>query len=277
MAKSTIPIEDYLPDGPIKDLGQSYLDSLPDVQKDPLSPESFFQQSDSTWADYALAYALLYPYAVLFLAAVVTWLIYLVRKWKSEREITCKEACSNCGALLYRCALNCPRCGVIHPDPLGLDFLGFTQKNKPAVPGHEYRLRRFKRCHFCGDYIREPRIMQQCSSCCTEIFESKSELLNYDRYVQKRRWQVYGSVVVISWLPIIGPLIASFLYRRVLVIPYGSYMKFGPEKLLIGILSIFRFLFRYVPFIGIIGMPILAVVENHVFRKIFLTKAEKEL
>lgn len=36
-----------------------------------------------------------------------------------------------------------------------------------------------------------------------------------------------------------------------------------------------RHLFRLLPFIGIIGMPILCLTEYHVYRRMFLWKTEK--
>lgn len=117
---------------------------------------------------------------------------------------------------------------------------------------------------------------QACTACGTEIYSSPEETVTYDKYVQKRKWQVYLIVFWVSWLPIIGALISCSVYRRVLVAPYAAYITFGKNSLLFLSLAVLRFLFRFLPFIGIVGMPVLAIIENRLYQKIFRMKAGKE-
>jgi len=87
-------------------------------------------------------------------------------------------------------------------------------------------------------------------------------------------WTV-AAVVVLGVVPILGPLLASSLYRRTLINPYSLYMTVYRESFLMVVLFLCRHLFRLLPFIGIIGMPVLCVTEYHLYRRMFLWKAEK--
>lgn len=275
-SKNTIPVEDYLPDGPIRDLGQSYLDGLPDVEEKPLTWEDFFDENSSSLVDYAVSYLLLYPYMVFLAALVLSAVFYGCKAIGTRRERGKREACSCCGHSLYLSALRCPNCLSFHDGAKEVGWMGFSSTRRRALPAHDSRLRRFRRCHACAEYLKASRMEQVCPACGTKVFENVEQLLRYDRYVQRRRWPVYGVVLLISWVPIVGALVSSSFYRRVLIVPYASYMGRGKESLLVVVLRIFRFLFRYLPFIGSIGMPILAVVENNVFRKFFMGKAEEK-
>ena len=82
-------------------------------------------------------------------------------------------------------------------------------------------------------------------------------------------------MVVLGVVPILGPLLASSLYRRTLINPYSLYMTVYRESFLMVVLFLCRHLFRLLPFIGIIGMPVLCVTEYHLYRRMFLWKAEK--
>ena len=83
------------------------------------------------------------------------------------------------------------------------------------------------------------------------------------------------AVVVLGVVPILGPLLASSLYRRTLINPYSLYMTVYRESFLMVVLFLCRHLFRLLPFIGIIGMPVLCVTEYHLYRRMFVWKAEK--
>lgn len=80
---------------------------------------------------------------------------------------------------------------------------------------------------------------------------------------------------VLGIIPILGPLLASSLYKRTLVNPYSLYMTVFRESFLMVVLYLCRHLFRLLPFIGTIGMPILCVTEYHLYRRMFLWKTEK--
>lgn len=63
--KEPIPIQQWLPAGPLRDMGEKYVSQLPDVAQNPIGPESLMHQSDHSWSEYLVAYSLLYPGVVI--------------------------------------------------------------------------------------------------------------------------------------------------------------------------------------------------------------------
>ena len=97
----------------------------------------------------------------------------------------------------------------------------------------------------------------------------------FDTYISRRTWWTFGAVVFLGIIPILGPLLASSLYKRTLIDPYSLYMTVFRESFLMVFLFLCRHLFRLLPFIGIIGVPILCLTEYHVYRRMILWKTEK--
>ena len=107
------------------------------------------------------------------------------------------------------------------------------------------------------------------------MLQGEQSVGRYDAYIGRRRGWTFAAVVVLGVVPILGPLLASSLYRRTLINPYSLYMTVYRESFLMVVLFLCRHLFRLLPFIGIIGMPVLCVTEYHLYRRMFLWKAEK--
>ena len=103
------------------------------------------------------------------------------------------------------------------------------------------------------------------------MLQGEQSVDQYDAYVGRRRGWTFAAVVVLGIIPILGPLLASSLYKRTLINPYSLYMTVFRESFLMVVL----FLCRHLPFIGIIGMPVLCVTEYHLYRRMFLWKTEK--
>lgn len=271
--KKQLPVEDYLPDGFIKDIGGSYLEGLPDVENNPLSLESFFHSDESSWVDYIVAYFLLYPYFVLIVAVFGAVAFFLWKKIKTRQEILKMEPCKICGHFIFLCAPCCQYCKSPHAGMGDVGVSGFSKRRVP--PDYlDLKLKRYKRCRFCGCYMLKSKLRQKCEACGTECFSQIDDILIYDRYLQKNRGFIYILVTVLSFVPIVGPLLACHVYRRCLIAPYIAYMSFKQGNLLIGSLTFARFLFRYIPLIGILGIPVLSVVENKVFRNFFIKNAK---
>ena len=55
--KEPIPIQQWLPAGPLRDMGEKYVSQLPDVAQNPIGPESLMHQSDHSWSEYLVAYS----------------------------------------------------------------------------------------------------------------------------------------------------------------------------------------------------------------------------
>lgn len=277
--REPFPVQDLLPEGALRDMGDKYLNGLPDVENNPISPDFFLHHSDYSWADYLVAYALLYPWAVFMLAllggiAARAFFVYCRRR-EYDHRIPCRE----CGTWMYPCGLHCPKCGTPNPAPRALNWIGYSRLRDIVPPDRRHHqaeaLRSFRRCHYCGEPLHKSTIVQQCPACGHPVLHGAASVNAYDAFVARRTRATYVAVVLLSIIPVVGTLLSSSLYKRTLVNPYSLYMNALRESFLLALLFLLRHLFRYVPFIGTLAMPILCVAEYHLYRRMFLWKADK--
>ena len=272
-----LPGRDFLPDGPIKDMGDAYFSRLPNVEEDPLSPESFVHPSHWSWVDYTVAYGLLYPYVTVFIFLTGVWGVIRIRRVLIKRENRRRNPCGNCGTLMFACAPRCPQCATIPPRVADISLIGFSlvRKTHSSMGVFGEKLRSHRRCPNCASFLLESKLIQSCPSCGVHPFSHALEVRNYDRFVQKRCWWTVLLVFIIGLIPILGPLLSGAFYKRTLIAPYSLYMNVYKESGLTVFLLILRYLFRFLPLIGIIGLPLLALVEDYVYRKLFVIKGRK--
>jgi len=260
-------------------MGEKYVSQLPDVAQNPIGPESLMHQSDHSWSEYLVAYSLLYPGVVIILALLGGLGLGAFFIFCRRREYSHRIFCSKCGSMMYPCGLHCPECGTSNPSPRALNWIGYSRLRTVVPPSgwkrHEEVLRSYRRCFYCGQPLREPSLDQRCPACGKAVLQGEQSVGRYDAYIGRRRGWTFAAVVVLGVVPILGPLLASSLYRRTLINPYSLYMTVYRESFLMVVLFLCRHLFRLLPFIGIIGMPVLCVTEYHLYRRMFLWKAEK--
>lgn len=278
--REPIPIQDLLPAGPLKDMGEKYLHSLPDVESNPIAPDFFMHQSDYSWSDYLVAYTLLYPWIVIILAVLGGVGMRAFFVFCRRREYRHRIPCAQCGTLMYPCGLNCPKCHTPNPAVRALNWIGYSRLREiiptSQRPRQSESLRSFRRCHYCGEPLHQATLMQHCPACSNPVLHGASSLSAYDAYVARRTHATYLAVVFLGIIPVVGTLLSSSLYKRTLVNPYSLYMNALRESFLLVILFLLRHLFRYIPFIGTFVMPFLCVAEYHLYRRMFLWKAGKD-
>lgn len=271
-------LEGFLPEGFLRQYGSDYLNHLPNVQEQPLTPSSFLQKADNTWSEYGVAYLLLYPYVVLLLLLLGVGVYFLTRRIRKKLEIKRRHPCPVCRNPVFSCALFCQVCGTPNAHPTTMDFLGFPRKSRFAIlETHSDLLRSFRRCPRCATHLPRADSHQNCPACHTPVFRGIRQKTHFDRFVQKRFWHVFLVLTLVGFVPIIGSLLAVSLYRRRLIEPYSLYLSMVREGLSMVALTFMRYLFRFVPFIGIVGIPLLAVVENYIYRRAFLIGKKKGL
>lgn len=271
-------LEGLLPEGFLRNYGADYLNKLPNVQEAPLTPYSFLKPTNVSWVDYGVAYLLLYPYAILLLLALGLGVYLGVMRWKKSKELKRRLPCPVCHHPVYRCALFCPVCSAANSHPVTLDWMGVGKRKKPAVMNKQPELlRSFRRCPRCATPLPKASSRQNCPACKTPVFKSRKQQKSFDRFIQKRFWPVLLALIVIGFIPILGSLLAVSLYRRRLIEPYNVYISVYKEGFFVMLLPVLRLLFRLIPFVGIVGVPLLAITENYVYRRFFLRSSRSSL
>ena len=176
--KEPIPIQQWLPAGPLRDMGEKYVSQLPDVAQNPIGPESLMHQSDHSWSEYLVAYSLLYPGVVVILALLGGLGLGAFFIFCRRREYAHRIFCSKCGSMMYPCGLHCPECGTSNPSPRALNWIGYSRLRTVVPPSgwkrHEEVLRSYRRCFYCGQPLREPSLDQSCPACGRAVLQGWS-------------------------------------------------------------------------------------------------------
>lgn len=273
-------VQNLLPEGPLRDLGEKYLHGLPNVQTDPIAPDFFMRPSDYSWSDYLVAYALLYPWAAIVLAVLGGIGMRAFFVFCRRREFNHRLCCARCGTLMYPCGLYCPKCHTPNPAVRALNWVGYSRLRdvlpSSERPRQKESLRSFRRCHYCGEPLRKATLEQHCPACGNSVLRGAAAVRSYDAYVARRARATYAAVVFLGFVPVVGNLLSSSLYKRTLVNPFALYMNALRESFLLAFLFLLRHLFRYVPLVGTLVMPLLCVAEYHLYRRMFLWKADKD-
>lgn len=95
------PIQQWLPAGPLRDMGERYVSQLPDVEQNPIRPESLVHHSDHSWSEYLVAYSLLYPGVVILLAILGGAGMWAMFHFCKRREYRHRIVCPECGTVMY--------------------------------------------------------------------------------------------------------------------------------------------------------------------------------
>lgn len=270
-------LEKLLPEGPLKTAGDNYLNNLPDVRQQPLTPESLWDAPTDSWAQYAAAYFLLYPVLILLLVLLGGGAWLLVRTHLRRQELSRRRPCLICTTPVYPCAPFCPYCSAAQPHPVTLNSLGFSRPGRPAqLPTHPELLKSYRRCPRCASELPAYSTANCCPSCGGVLFKNIRSDKRYDRFIQRPFWPILLSLLLINFIPLVGSLLAISLYRRRLVAPYAHYLSRMEGGLFMMIPSLLRYLFSLIPFIGIIGIPLLALSENFLYRRLFLSRTSRQ-
>ena len=189
--REPIPIQQWLPAGPLRDMGEKYVSGLPDVAQNPIGPESLMHQSDHSWTEYLVAYSLLYPWVVIALGLLGGLALGAYYLFCRRREYDHRIFCSKCGTMMYPCGLHCPKCGTPNPKPRALNWIGYSRL-RTVIPStgwkrHEEVLRSYRRCFYCGQPLHEPTLNQRCPACGKAVLQGEQSVDQYDAYVGRRR------------------------------------------------------------------------------------------
>lgn len=151
--KEPIPIQQWLPAGPLRDMGEKYVSQLPDVAQNPIGPESLMHQSEHSWSEYLVAYSLLYPGVVIILALLGGWGLGL-SSFLPPPGIFPPYFLFQ--MRLHDVPVRAALPGVRHAQsvPRALNWIGYSRLRTVVPPSgwkrHEEVLRSYRRCFYCG-------------------------------------------------------------------------------------------------------------------------------
>ncbi|MBN2581827.1 MAG: hypothetical protein JXL80_02085 [Planctomycetes bacterium] len=226
--------------------------------------------AEDSWVIVALLILFAYPVFILVVSALLTLLIFLLRKILQRREEKRKIACTHCGEMIYRTAVACPKCRTENDHVEAVGFLGSVKLGRAAnMKTHSFRLVEWLRCPVCASRLKPRLPRQACEACGHRVMEDPAFEAGYIDYVQGRLVRVLPICFGMSLVPMLGALIGIIYYRFQLVMPYLHYLPRWRSILARWLLKLFYLLllvFQLVPLVGGFMVPLMALTSNRVYR-----------
>ena len=235
---------------------------------------------EDLWAMFGLFFLILFPVIMLALIGLVMGLVFLLRWWVYRREEASKIDCPGCGSPMYRSALVCGRCGQANPEPKAVGLLGRSRADLPAEPDRQpFKLAEAKRCPRCATRLEARHPHQACPTCQHDPFGDAGFTRAYVDRVSARLPLVLIITGILGTVWVIGVIPAVIYYRLAVVAPFRRYiprhrnfaMKWGLRLVFILLLSS-----QVVPFVGVVALPIMALLSFLAYRRQFVCLAERK-
>ena len=244
-------------------------------EDDDAGVQGLISWAEDLWSMAGPVLLVLFPLVMLALVGGTTCVLYLLRKRAEKKEEANKVACASCGTSTYRCALCCARCGAAVAAPADIGFFG-TSLERPARDrgAHAYRLAEKKRCPACATRLEERAPRQRCPACARELHSDPAFTEAYLAVVRARLPQVLAVCAVCSLVPIAGLLPGVIYYRLALVAPFRRYIPRGRSlamKWSLRVLFMLLAAIQWIPAVGGVVVPIMALVNYAAWRGLFLS------
>ncbi len=240
-----------------------------------------FSWVQDLWSVFGLFLLILYPLFMLGWILFGIGVILLLRRRARLREDSARVPCGACGEPLYRSAIACGHCGQANPRVCTVGWLGTA---KPLLAGdlaqHRMLLLSHRRCGVCATRMPKRAVEQACPVCGTLPFDDLKTVTAYEKHIGQRQGPAILIGAACSMFPLIGLIPGVIYYRLALVAPYRRYLGRGKALLsrwLVRILAVLLIFLQLVPGVGIITVPLLALLSHGVYRRAFLRAAEKAL
>lgn len=241
---------------------------------------SLFSWAEDLWAIFGAVLLVFFPFIMLGITVVLLGVLAMARLWVKRKDARAKEPCADCGEQMYRSAMACPSCKTPNANVHGVDWLGRTLTTPTHhQESHPYVLMQKQRCPVCATYLKERKIHQACETCGHEVFASEAEV---DRYIGELDSKVPGVLVmtaVFSFIPIIGLIPAVMIYRVQLVTPLRRYISMFsslPARWILRVMIVLLCWLQLIPLVGVLAVPVMAVMSFSVYRGLFKRQWKKE-
>jgi len=248
-------------------------------EDDDAGVQGLMSWAEDVWAAFGPLLLVLFPIAMAVLVGLVTLLLYLMRKRAERREDDSRAPCPGCQQPTYRCAVRCGQCARPVESPLDVGFFG-TTIDRPVKDRarHPYRLAEKKRCPVCATRLAERIPRQHCPACRHETFADPAFVERYLGDVAARLPLTLVFCALFSLVPIAGLMPGVIYYRVALVAPFRRYIprgrgmavKWGIRILFLVLVSV-----QWIPAVGGIVVPTMALVNYLVWRATFLAVARE--
>lgn len=220
---------------------------------------------------------LLFPLVMLgVLAATAAAIAYLHRR-AIRKEEQSKIPCESCGQAMYRSAIRCAHCAHPNPSPTRLNWLSqSTQIPATNLESHPYRLAERRRCPVCATRLSQSSAHPSCEACAHRVFADPAFVRKYDRAILARLPRVLLVSFLLSAVPVIGLIPGIIYFRLTLVAPYSRYVSAARSLALVWLIRIGLVVLisiQWIPAVGAVSVPLMALLSFVGYRNLFLKQA----
>jgi hypothetical protein len=241
-------------------------------EDDDLRLQSMLRWVEDLWGGLGPLALILLPLLTLAFFVVALVLLLLAGRFIEAREEATKVPCARCGQLIYASATACPFCQTPNSEPKAVGLLGGT-KDVPADPtSHVFRLVSVKRCPVCATRLGRRAVPQRCEACGLTVMDDPRFVQEYVAFLDRRVPLVCAACFLLGLIPVLGVIPAVILYRLQIVAPLRRYLPPGQRFLLrwsIRLVSLVLVAFQWVPLLGGLLLPLMALVNYWAYRNAF--------
>jgi hypothetical protein len=246
-------------------------------EDDDLGLQGVLRWVEDFWGASGPVALILLPLLTLAVVAVSLVLLALTIRYVEAREAATKVPCANCGQMMYASATACPECKAPSKEPRSVGLLGGTTDKLADPATHPFRLVAVKRCPVCAARLKQRTVQQSCAACGSAVMDDPQFVRQYIAFIDRRVPFVCGACFVLGLIPILGVIPAVILYRLEIVAPFRRYIPWGTKFLLrwlIRLVSLVLVAFQWVPLLGGLLVPAMALTHYAAYRHAFLASLE---
>jgi Zn finger protein HypA/HybF involved in hydrogenase expression len=246
-----------------------------------------FLQSLLSWGEDLFAIIgtfllILYPPIMIAVTAIVLSTIWLIEHRARRREEKSRVACASCGSLMYPSAVICHNCKQENPSVTDVSWTGRSKLDTLILDkeSHAQKLLRKQRCPRCAHRLKPGLPTQNCSQCDHQVFGNSEQIESYLKVIDSRLPKVLVISALLSSIPVIGLIPGIIYYRQKLVTPLSRYTPFRRGLILRWAIRLFYLILiwvQLVPIVGVLVVPLMAVISYGSYRKIFLMGNKREV
>jgi hypothetical protein len=246
-------------------------------EDDDLGLQVILRWVEDLWSGVGAVSLILLPLLTIAVFVLALILLALAGRYVQAREEATRVPCTTCGQSIYACAAACPHCKAPNKEPRAVGLLGGT-KNVAADPATQsYRLVAVKRCPVCATRLPKRTVRQGCDACGSTAMDDDRFLRDYVAFVDRRVPLVCVACFLLGLIPVLGVIPAVILYRLEIVAPFRRYIPAGRSFLLrwgIRIVSVVLVAFQWVPLLGRLIVPAMALINYTAYRSAFRKLAQ---
>ena len=241
-------------------------------EDDDLGLQGILRWVEDLWGGLGPVALILLPLLTLALFGVALVMLLLAGRYVESREEAKKVPCTNCGQLIYASAPACPHCKAPNKEPRAVGLLGGTKDVLADPATHPYRLVAVKRCPVCATRLKRRTVRQTCEACGSTVMDDPRFAQQYIAFIDRRVPLVCVVCFVLGLIPVLGVIPAVIFYRLEIVAPFRRYIPPGRNFLLrwgIRLVSLVLVAFQWVPLLGGLLLPALALINYGAYRNAF--------